>query len=46
MQFNSKIIETILDESSGKRRVKVDQQGTIIETEADVLVNAAGIPSK
>ncbi|KAL2004939.1 hypothetical protein VTN00DRAFT_2789 [Thermoascus crustaceus] len=46
VQFNSKVIETVWDESSGKWRVKVDQQGTIIETEADVLVNAAGILNK
>lgn len=46
VQFNSRVIESVWDDSSGTWKVKVDQQGTIIETEADVLVNGSGVLNK
>lgn len=42
MLFNSKVIDSIWDECSGKWRLKVDHQGEIINDECDVLINATG----
>lgn len=46
MQFNSNVISSIWDHESGKWKIKVDQNGTIIEDEAEVLINATGLLSK
>jgi cation diffusion facilitator CzcD-associated flavoprotein CzcO len=42
VSYNSKLIESIWDEESGKWKVKVEKEGGAIEDECDVLVNAAG----
>lgn len=42
VQLNSKVIESIWDEELGKWRVKIEQNGSIIEDEAEILVNATG----
>lgn len=43
VELNSKIIESRWDEDSGKWKVKVDQNGTIKEDEAEILVNGMGL---
>ncbi len=42
VKFDSKVLETIWDEAVGKWMIKVDLNGSIIEDEADILVNGAG----
>lgn len=42
MLFNSKVIDSIWDERSGKWRLKIDHEGDVIQDECDVLVNATG----
>jgi cation diffusion facilitator CzcD-associated flavoprotein CzcO len=42
VSFNSKVLEAIWDEESGKWKIKVDVNGTVKEDEADILVNGAG----
>ncbi|KAM0521289.1 hypothetical protein ACHAPE_002767 [Trichoderma viride] len=46
MLFNSKVIDSIWDECSGKWRLKVDHQGETINDECDVLINATGFLHK
>lgn len=46
VQLNSKVTSTIWDEASGKWRIEVNQNGTVIKDEADVLVNGSGILHK
>ena len=43
VELNSKVIESVWDEESGKWKVKIDQNGVIKEDEADVLVNGIGL---
>lgn len=42
VELNSKVVETIWNEESGKWKLKIDQNGTIKEDEAEILVNATG----
>lgn len=42
VQFNSRVLETIWDDNAGKWKIQVDQAGTIIHDEVDILVNATG----
>jgi cation diffusion facilitator CzcD-associated flavoprotein CzcO len=46
VQFNSKIISTVWNDVSAKWQVKVDQKGTVFDTEADILINGAGLLNK
>ncbi|KKO96957.1 hypothetical protein THAR02_10937 [Trichoderma harzianum] len=46
MLFDSKVIDSIWDENSGKWLLKIDHQGEIIEDECDILVNATGFLHK
>ncbi|KAH7021896.1 hypothetical protein EDB80DRAFT_744547 [Ilyonectria destructans] len=46
VQFNSKVVSSIWDDQIGKWKVKVNQNGTIIKDEADVLVNGSGFLNK
>ncbi|KAK4925277.1 hypothetical protein LTR66_016410 [Elasticomyces elasticus] len=43
VELNSKVIESVWDEESGKWKVKIDQNGVIKEDEADILVNGIGL---
>jgi cation diffusion facilitator CzcD-associated flavoprotein CzcO len=43
IQFNTRAIETVWDDDLGKWKVVLDQAGTIIHDEADILVNASGV---
>ncbi|CAJ2500396.1 Uu.00g032490.m01.CDS01 [Anthostomella pinea] len=42
LQLNTKILETIWDEDSGKWKIKLEHDGKVMEDEADVLINATG----
>ncbi|KAJ5197351.1 hypothetical protein N7449_007830 [Penicillium cf. viridicatum] len=42
IQFNTRVTETVWDDEVGKWKVEVDQGGTIMHDEADILVNASG----
>lgn len=42
IQFNTRVTKTVWDDETGKWMVEVDQGGTIMHDEADILVNAAG----
>ncbi|KAJ6185558.1 hypothetical protein N7519_006859 [Penicillium mononematosum] len=46
IQFNARVTETVWDDELGKWKVEVDQAGTIIHDEADILVNASGFLNK
>lgn len=46
IQFNSRIIETIWNDSIGKWDIKVEYNGDIVSDQADVLINGAGILNK
>ncbi|EXK86391.1 hypothetical protein FOQG_09663 [Fusarium oxysporum f. sp. raphani 54005] len=46
IQFNSKLTEAIWDESSGKWRFRIEQDGAVKEDEAHVFINAGGILNK
>ncbi|PVH85245.1 FAD/NAD(P)-binding domain-containing protein [Cadophora sp. DSE1049] len=46
VHFNSKVLETIWDQESGKWRIKVGKDGRVVEGEADILVNGAGFLNK
>ncbi|KAH0591669.1 hypothetical protein MHUMG1_10600 [Metarhizium humberi] len=43
IQFNSKVISAVWDEDSSQWKIRVDQQGKIFETTADILINGSGI---
>ncbi|OOQ89761.1 putative flavin-binding monooxygenase [Penicillium brasilianum] len=43
VQFNSKITSAIWDDKHSHWKIQVDQQGSLKETIADVLINGAGI---
>lgn len=43
VQFNAGVKSAIWDERTKKWKVKVDSKGSIIEDEADILVNGSGI---
>ncbi|KAL5324751.1 hypothetical protein ACEPPN_005867 [Leptodophora sp. 'Broadleaf-Isolate-01'] len=42
VKFNAKVTDSIWDEASGKWKVKMTQEGKVIDDECDVLVNASG----
>ncbi|CAG8086286.1 unnamed protein product, partial [Penicillium nalgiovense] len=42
IQFNTRVTETVWNDELGKWNVVIDQAGTIIHDEADILVNASG----
>jgi cation diffusion facilitator CzcD-associated flavoprotein CzcO len=42
IQYNSRVTDSIWDEDSGKWRLKINQQGLLLDDECDVLVNATG----
>lgn len=42
VKLNSKVIESVWDEAK-KWMIKVNQNGTVIDDEADILVNASGV---
>ncbi|KAJ6132066.1 hypothetical protein N7471_007281 [Penicillium samsonianum] len=46
IQFNTRVTETVWNDELGKWKVEVDQAGTILHDEADILVNASGFLSK
>jgi cation diffusion facilitator CzcD-associated flavoprotein CzcO len=46
IEFKSRVVESIWDETTSRWKIKVDQGGKTIDTEADVLVNASGILNK
>ncbi|KAJ6146870.1 hypothetical protein N7497_008852 [Penicillium chrysogenum] len=46
IQFNARVTETVWDDELGKWKVEVDQAGTIIHDQADILVNASGFLNK
>lgn len=46
VQFHSRVIESIWDESSGKWNLTIDQNGTTIQDSAEILVNGSGILNK
>ncbi|CAG7918819.1 unnamed protein product [Penicillium olsonii] len=43
VELNSKVVESKWDEEAGKWKVKIDQNGTIKEDEAEILVNGMGL---
>lgn len=43
VEFHSRVVESHWDEGSGKWKIKVEQNGHMIDDEADILVNGAGI---
>lgn len=43
VKFNSKVIESVWDEKAKKWKIKIEQDGAIIEDEADVLINGSGV---
>ncbi|KAF7516141.1 hypothetical protein PCG10_002426 [Penicillium crustosum] len=46
IQFNSRVTKTVWDDEAGKWKVEVNQGGTIMHDEADILVNASGFLNK
>ncbi|KAK4864375.1 hypothetical protein LT330_009902 [Penicillium expansum] len=46
VQFNTCVTATVWDDELGKWKVEVEQAGTIIHDEADILVNAASFLNK
>ena len=46
IEFGSRVVESIWDESASKWHIKIEQSGRVIEDEADVLVNGSGILNK
>ncbi|TKA66995.1 hypothetical protein B0A49_04490 [Cryomyces minteri] len=46
VEFNSKVVVSMWDETSGKWKIQIDQNGKIINDEADILVNGSGILNK
>ncbi|PGH26724.1 hypothetical protein AJ80_01670 [Polytolypa hystricis UAMH7299] len=46
VQFNSKVTEAIWDEDSGRWKLKIDQNGTVTEDEAEIFVNGTGFLNK
>ncbi|KAL9108508.1 MAG: hypothetical protein Q9227_006723 [Pyrenula ochraceoflavens] len=46
IEYNSRVNATIWDDSIGKWRVLVQQDGKEIETYADILINASGVLNK
>ncbi|CAI7566118.1 unnamed protein product [Penicillium palitans] len=46
IQFNTRVTKTVWDDEAGKWKVEVDQGGTIMHDEADILVNASGFLNK
>jgi Predicted flavoprotein involved in K+ transport len=43
VQLNSKIIESVWDEPSGKWKIQVQQGDKVIDDEADILISGTGI---
>ncbi|KAJ4229257.1 hypothetical protein NW757_014067 [Fusarium falciforme] len=46
VQLNSKVISSIWNDSNGKWELKIQQNGTVITDEADVLINGSGFLNK
>ncbi|RGP60874.1 hypothetical protein FSPOR_10375 [Fusarium sporotrichioides] len=46
VQLNSRVISSIWDQSRGKWVLEIDQNGTTVHDEADVLINGSGILNK
>jgi cation diffusion facilitator CzcD-associated flavoprotein CzcO len=46
VKFNHKIVSAHWDEERAKWKVRIDQNGNIIEDEAEILVNACGFLNK
>ncbi|RAL01331.1 flavin-containing monooxygenase [Aspergillus ibericus CBS 121593] len=46
IEFNSCVVESLWDESIGKWKVKINQNGTIKEDEAEILASASGCLTK
>ncbi|KAI1619258.1 hypothetical protein EDD37DRAFT_217336 [Exophiala viscosa] len=46
IQFNTRVVESIWNEQKSQWDIKVESNGQITETSADILVNAAGILNK
>jgi cation diffusion facilitator CzcD-associated flavoprotein CzcO len=42
VKYNSKVTDSLWDDDTGKWKVKIAQQGELIEDECDILVNASG----
>ncbi|PGH16788.1 hypothetical protein AJ80_05103 [Polytolypa hystricis UAMH7299] len=46
VQLNSKVVSTVWNDEKGKWLIKVERDGAIIEDEAEILINGAGILNK
>ncbi|KAI9155624.1 FAD-binding monooxygenase moxY [Paramyrothecium foliicola] len=46
VQFNSRVKSTVWDDAKGKWILEIEQGGSIIRDEADVLINGSGILNK
>jgi cation diffusion facilitator CzcD-associated flavoprotein CzcO len=47
VQFNSKVVESIWDDESGKWNIQIERQdGSVQQDQADVLINGSGILNK
>jgi hypothetical protein len=42
VKYNSRVTDSVWDDDKGKWMVKIDTQGTVIEDQCDVLINASG----
>lgn len=42
VQLNSRVLEAVWDEQAGKWKLKIEQNGTVKEDEAEIFVNGAG----
>lgn len=42
IQLNSRVVSTVWNEVTAKWTVKIDQNGTLFDSEADILLNASG----
>lgn len=46
VEFGSRVVESVWDEAASKWKIKIEQNGRVIEDEADVLINGSGILNK
>ncbi|KAK4990721.1 hypothetical protein LTR66_006724 [Elasticomyces elasticus] len=44
--FESKVVETVWDDEAGVWNIKIERKGEVINDQADVLINGAGILNK
>ncbi|KAJ5162533.1 hypothetical protein N7492_007925 [Penicillium capsulatum] len=42
VQLNTRVVEAVWDEPSGKWKLKIEQNGTIQDDEAEIFINASG----